>query len=311
MIKKMMGSFVLATGLLVSSFSFGTVADASSAGNCSIAIDANKHINGSYVNATGDCSGFIVGDVTPSGQAAISGLVNKVVLNGEVVTFSIPRKGQYNLTVSVIPKKAEPKPTPKPEPKPKPKPEAKPSPKPTPKPESKPNPTPTTKREQPKKETTKQESSEPATESKKEVSNSIASSTTTKQNDVKEKEKLTLIVLKDQKENVHVKKDGNKTIAVVTNDNGNKVEQEITKQEAEALKIAGADTEKEVTDLLEEEIESPDLNLNKEESESELKDMGKKDDKKSKSSFGNIIVSILTVTLLAVGGMVLYRKRKK
>src|SRR5690625_520946 len=126
MIKKRLFIGVMILGLLGSLSLATSSVEASSGGECSITIDANKHIDGVFAEPTGDCQGHIYGDYTANGVPAISGAVTRTVSDGEVVTFSIPRQGEYAMTVTFIPEKEEPEPEPEPEPTPEPKPDPEP-----------------------------------------------------------------------------------------------------------------------------------------------------------------------------------------
>ncbi|MFD1708393.1 MULTISPECIES: hypothetical protein [Siminovitchia] len=145
MFKKVLGS------IAVIAISLGLIlphndVKANGVGNCSITIDANRHVVGNEADATGACKGYVVGYVTPSGKAMVVGAVSKPVSNGEVVRYSSVN-GEFDLSVTVIPKKSEPAPAPQPKPaQPKPQPTPKPAePKPTPQPKPAPKPTPAPK----------------------------------------------------------------------------------------------------------------------------------------------------------------------
>jgi len=102
MLKKVFRSMValiLVSGLVLSS----STVSAERGGTCSITIDESIHTDGVFAEPTGDCQGHIYGDYTANGIPAISGAVTRTVSHGEVVTFSIPRLGEYAMTVTLIP----------------------------------------------------------------------------------------------------------------------------------------------------------------------------------------------------------------
>lgn len=118
-IKRLITSFVL-VGLVMSFFIPDNLVSAEEVdGKCSITIDANVHDGNRHAEPTGDCKDDLFGWVDPTGTPMIAGAVTREVANGQVIRVSVGA-GLYDLSITVIPKKEEPKPEPKPTPQPKP-----------------------------------------------------------------------------------------------------------------------------------------------------------------------------------------------
>jgi len=286
MFKKLLAGFMLLG--MIASIVLSSDSVYAQSYQCTITIDANKHEWGNYAWATKGCGESVAYGYYTEQGFHLMGDKNKLVSNGEIVYLSMGN----SVKVTTIPLKEKPKP--KPEPKPEKPKEVKPDPKPEPKPKPKPKPEPKSDQKPESKKETPKQNTQPKPKKETSSTNTQSLNNVAKSDDKTDNKttKLTITELKDKK--VEVQKEGNKLIAVVKDDDGKEIKQELSKEEAKQLGFEESEDEEE-TD--EEVVETTVMD----------------DDDEELPSSGNkfFVTALIIVLILGIGGGVYYKWKKK